>query len=98
MDKPRIAFIMVAPKIYEVNTVLANPVLELRNYMFGIGKMVGETMVWEVEPDDMSVRRNPIFHCQRYRTIEATDAGHKAVVNRLIDGDTSFFNGDGWLF
>ena len=96
MDIPRIALIMVAPKMYEVNTVITNPILELRNSMFGIGTVAGETMIWEVEPDDTSVRRNPILHCQRYETIKAIVVGHKAIVNKLIDGDTTFFNGDGF--
>ena len=97
MGIPRIVFIMVVPKMYEVNTVLSNPILELRNSMFEIHTMAGETMVWEVDPEDMQKRRDPILHCQRYKTIKATARGHKAIANKLIDGDTTFFNGDGFL-
>ena len=96
MDIPRIALIMVVPKMYEVNTVINNPTLELRDSMFGVPTMAGETMIWELDPDDTQVRRNPILHCQRYKTAKAMARGHKAIVNKLVDGDTTFFNGDGF--
>lgn len=104
MELPRIAFIMVFPSMYEVNTITmgkideaTNPALRLRNDLFGI-RNAGETMIWEVEPEDTDKRKDPILHCQRYKTIKATIRGHRAVVNKLIDGKTEFFNGDGFTF
>ena len=93
-----IAHIVVVPKMYEVNTIdfadEDNASLQLRNNLYGI-KGCGETMVWELSKD-CSKRIGAILHCKRYASERAMIRGHKKVVSKLIDGDTSFFNGDGF--
>ena len=94
---PMIAHIMVPPKVYEVNTIVFsgdNWPVSLRNDFFGI-EGYGETMVWELT-EDCSERRSLILHCARYSSEKAMIKGHKKIVEKLIDGDTSFFNGDGF--
>ncbi len=95
---PMIAHIVVYLKIYEVNTIVFsdedNHALQTRNLFFGI-QGYGETMVWELSKDCLE-RISSILHCSRYHIEKGMVKGHKKIVNKLIDGDTSFFNGDGF--
>ncbi len=87
-------------KSYEVNTILMtdferflNPMLDLRNDMFGI-KSVGETMIWQV--DENNTRIAPILHCERYSEVKSIKPSHLKIVNEIKSGNTNFFNGDGF--
>jgi len=84
---------------YEVNTVamnmftrLMNPLMDLRNEMFGINALA-ETMVFELNKNEQ--RTDRILHCQRYRKFESAIKWHNRITNRLKRGRTDFFNGDG---
>jgi len=95
-------FVKCGDKAYEVNSVsmnaldqLLNPMMALRNEMFGIDA-IGETMIWAV--DGNKVRLDPILHCQRYRKITSMKRNHTKAVNRLNQGKSNFFNGDGFPF
>lgn len=86
-------------KRYEVNTVgmggmaqLLNPLMSLRNEMFGI-RGCAETMIWELEPNNE--RKDPILHCQRYHKFSAAVKNHYKIARRIERGETKFFNGDG---
>ena len=99
---PKIAFVLVGTKMYEVNTIsmgmldeIVNPGMSLRNAIFGIDHH-GETMIWEVDIETMQNRKEEILHCQRYRTHNGISKGHANIVRKMAMGDTSFFNGDGF--
>lgn len=92
LGEPLEDIVDIDKKKYRVNTVamnyfasMVNPLLDLRNEMFGI-KGVAETMIFD---------KGDIVHCQRYRKIESAMKRHKKLVNKLKQGNTSFFNGDG---
>jgi len=94
---PMIVHIVVYPKMYEVNTITfseGNDSLQFRNEFFGI-EGYGETMIWELSKDCLN-RTSRILHCARYVSEKAMIKGHKKLVGKLIDGDISFFNGDGF--
>jgi hypothetical protein len=96
-----IIYIECNGKIYEVNTITTfdNSSALLRDAFCGIPKSYGETMIWELElmqGKSGLFRKEGILHCKRYSSKTQMIKGHKNIVLKMIDGDTRFFNGDGF--